>query len=456
MSERILVVDDERLIRWTLREALVAAGYEVEEAESVTTGRAAARAGHFDAALIDFRLPDGDGLTLMMDIREHQPELPVIIVTAYSSVEAAVPAIKAGASDYIAKPFELEALLFSVRRALDESHMRRRLSTELDHHRTRYSVDSIIGESPAIAEIKALVRRVAQTSSSTVLLLGESGVGKDLVARALHFESSRAARPFVNITCTAIPEGLLESELFGHESGSFTSAGSKKKGLFELAEGGTVFLDEIGDMSPTLQSKILRVLEEKSFKRVGGTSDIRVDVRIIAATNCDLAQLVDSGKFRRDLYYRLNVVPITLSPLRERREDIHVIAEHFASGFIREFRRAKLTLSAGAHAALRAYHWPGNVRELRNVIERAVLLAPGPEVDAKDLLLTNPATGATKAPGEPYAYPCTLHDAERSLVERALGETSGNLTRAGEILGISRDQLRLKLRKHNLDKEDHS
>lgn len=452
MNARILVVDDERLIRWTLREALTPAGYEVIEADSLAAARAVAKTGDIEAALVDFRLPDGDGLALMGELREMMPGLPVIIVTAYSSIEAAVPAIKAGASDYIAKPFEVEALLFSVRRALEESQMRRRLSTELDHRRTQFSIASIVGEGPAISAVKDLVRRVAASPSSTVLLLGESGVGKDLVARALHFESARAARPFVNVTCTAIPDGLLESELFGHEAGAFTNAGTRKKGLFELAESGTVFLDEIGDMSPVLQSKLLRVLEEKAFKRVGGTSDLRVDVRIIAATNGDLATLVEEGKFRRDLYYRLNVVPIVLPPLRARREDIAVLARHFVAGFIREFRRSSLSLSEAALAALAAHDWPGNVRELRNVLERAVLLAPGPEIGPDDLLLAPvrpaAATARSEAPGG------TLFEAEQRMIERAMAETGGNLTRAGEILGISRDQLRLKLRKHGLERGD--
>lgn len=448
MRARILIVDDERLIRWTLREALAPDGFEVVESESLATARAAAKSADFDVALVDFRLPDGDGLTLMAELREMMPGLPVIIVTAYSSIEAAVPAIKAGASDYIAKPFEVEALRFSVRRALEESHMRRRLSAELSDRRAQFSIASIVGESPTLLAIKQLVRRVAASPSSTVLLLGESGVGKDLVARALHFESSRAARPYVNITCTAIPEGLLESELFGHEAGSFTNAGTRKKGLFELAESGTVFLDEIGDMSPALQGKLLRVLEEKAFKRVGGTADVRVDVRIVAATNGDLEALVDSGKFRRDLYYRLNVVPILLPPLRERTEDIAPLAQHFISVFAREFRRSPLALTASASAALNAHPWPGNVRELRNVIERAVLLAPGPEITLEDLLLAPARMSVSDAaPAPPLT---SLFEAERLLVQRALAQSAGNLTRAGELLGISRDQVRLKIRKHQL------
>lgn len=451
MSTRILVVDDERLIRWTLCEALRPAGFEVVEAESLATARAMAKAGDIDAALVDYRLPDGDGLSLMAELRESMPGLPVIIVTAYSSIESAVPAIKAGASDYIAKPFEIEALLFSLRRALAESQLKRRFTSELNHRRTEFNVDAIIGHSAAIQSVKALVRRVAASPSSTVLILGESGVGKDLVARALHFESDRAAHPFVNVTCTAIPEGLLESELYGHEAGSFTNAGMRKKGLFELAESGTVFLDEIGDMSPALQSKLLRVLEEKAFKRVGGTADIRVNVRIIAATNADLTALVNEGKFRQDLYYRLNVVPIHLPPLRERGEDIEPLAMHFVQTFAREFKRAPLALAPSALKALRAHHWPGNVRELRNIIERAVLLAPGPEIQSDDLLLAAP--GGKRAADSSTWPLTTLAEVERELLRRAMAETDGNLTRAGEILGITRDQVRLKLRKHQLDSE---
>lgn len=451
MKQRILIVDDERLIRWSLREALEGAGYEVVEADSVTAAMPHAQLANLDAALLDYRLPDGDGLTLMHALRATMPELPVMVITAYSSVEAAVPAIKAGANDYIAKPFEMDALLFSVRRALDESNMRRRLSADVSAKRSQYNLDAVVGESAAIQEIKNFIRRISTVSNSTVLLLGESGVGKDLLARALHFESARAAHPFVNITCTAIPESLLESELFGHEAGSFTSASTRKKGLFEMAESGTVFLDEVGDMSPALQSRLLRVLEERAFKRVGGSADIRVNVRIVAATNADLGAMVEAGTFREDLYYRLNVLPLHVPPLRERREDIPLLASHFAAGFAREFRRPPVTFTDSATKQLMAHNWPGNIRELRNVIERATLLATGTTIDLPDLQLRL-ANRPPKVDARTLRFPCTLADAERFLLEQALQQADNNLTRAGEILDLSRDQVRNKLRKHGLER----
>jgi transcriptional regulator with PAS, ATPase and Fis domain len=317
-----------------------------------------------------------------------------------------------------------------------------------------FSLDRVVGESPPMQAVKALLRKVATTPASTVLLGGESGTGKDLAARSLHYSSDRAAGPFMHITCTALPESLLESELFGHEKGAFTDARQQKRGLFERAHRGTVYLDEIGDMTPALQAKLLRFLEEKAFKRVGGADDIRVDVRVIAATNRDLEDAMRKGAFREDLYYRLNVLPVVMPPLRERTGDVALLARYFLDTFNQEFRKSVTGLSPGALRLLEAHSWPGNVRELKNAVERAVLLAEGDELGADDFLALGP--GADRGEGEGgFRLPAgglDIHEVERSLVEQALARTGGNQTRAGELLGLNRDQIRYRIEKFKLGK----
>lgn len=314
MAERILIVDDEKLIRWSLGESLRKAGYDVAEAEDGQSAETALRQGGIDLVLLDLRLPDMDGLSVMRRLHESLPGLPVIIITAYSSVAGAVEAMKCGAADYITKPFDLDELLIVVRRVMEHASIRQRLSRHAAEQKARFGLANVIGQSPPMEAVKELVRRVARGGSAGVLLLGESGSGKDLIARAIHCESDRAEGPFVNVTCTALPENLLESELFGYEKGAFTDARTMKKGLFEIAHGGTMFLDEIGDMPPALQAKLLRVLEEKAFKRIGGTQDIHVDARIVAATHRDLEEAIRTGRLREDLYYRLSAVPIHIPP----------------------------------------------------------------------------------------------------------------------------------------------
>lgn len=448
MSARILVVDDEKLIRWSLRERLTADGYQVLEAEDIATALSLLKGQSVDLALIDLRLPDGDGIHLMRQGHRLRPDLTVLIITAHSSIQNAVEAMKSGAYDYVSKPFDMDELSLTVRRALESQTMRRTLSTEIEQKKKRFGIASLIGDSEKSRAIKDIVCRVAASDSTTVLLLGETGSGKDMIARAIHYESARVEKPFMNITCTAMPETLIESELFGYEEGAFTNAKGQKAGLFELAHNGTVFLDEIGDMPPNLQAKLLRVLEEKTFRRIGGTGDIHVDCRVIAATNRDLAHMIEEGKFREDLYYRLSTVPILLPPLRDRGEDIPQLAEHFLDVYMRKFARVFTGFSETAMNKLLAYAWPGNVRELRNVIERAVLLSLGDTIEAHDIVL-----GRVENPTQarhPVILPpggLKLSEVERSLVEQALERTQGNQTQAAALLGISRDQMRYKIEK---------
>ena len=336
---RVLVVDDEQLIRWSLAERLRADGHDVVEAGTAAEALEQAQAG-IDLALLDYKLPDEDGLVVLRKLRELDPDVLAIMLTAHKGVETVVEAMKAGAFDYATKPFDLEDVALRVSRALGNDAAAPRASDAEGHaSASPHGLNSIIGESPAMQRLKALVRRVATSPSSTVLLTGESGTGKDLIAKVVHYLSSRAGRPFVNITSSAMPEHLLESEMFGHERGAFTDARQQKRGLLEQADEGTVFLDEIGEMVPALQSKLLRFLEEKAFRRVGGAADMRVDVRVIAATNRDLEEQVTAGKFREDLFYRLNVLRIEVPPLRERVDDVPLLAQHFVETFAREFKR---------------------------------------------------------------------------------------------------------------------
>jgi len=451
VAERILVVDDEKLIRWSLREHLTGEGYEVLEAENGATAARFVEEGAFDLALIDVRLPDTDGMALLTAISETLPDVPVIIVTAFSTVDGAVDAMKSGAFDYVTKPFNMEELSIAVKRALETTQLRRKVSEQVDIEKARFGLGNVIGKSPGMLRIKELVERIAQSETTTVLLLGESGTGKDMIARAIHYESNRVDAPFMNITCTALPESLLESELFGYEKGAFTDAKTQKRGLFELADGGTVFMDEIGDMTPALQAKLLRVLEDKAFKRIGGSKDISVDIRVIAATNSDLEKAIEKNAFREDLYYRISIVPVYIPPLRERPEDIPLLANHFITLYNTEFRRSVQSLSAEALDRIQRYDWPGNVRELRNVIERAVLLGAGDVIAPDDIQLGRSVLGPkTKQDRYVVRLPengCNLADVETDLVRQALQRTNGNQTQAAKLLGLTRDQIRYKAAK---------
>ena len=444
----ILVVDDEPLIRWSLSERFKSDGYDVLEAE---TGAAALERLHdgVDLVVLDYRLPDTDGLSVLRDIKKHDPDILVILLTSFVSVETAVEAMRLGAFHFANKPFNLDEISATVLRALETTRLRREVKALRANEARPYSLTRIVGTSKAITDLRAHVAKVAASPASTVLLTGESGTGKDLIAKVIHYASDRASRPFMNITCSALPEQLLESELFGHERGAFTDARMQKRGLLESADGGTVFLDEISEMVPALQAKLLRFLEEKSFKRVGGAADIRVDVRVIAATNRKLDDEVTKGRFRADLFYRLNVLPIPLPPLREHAEDAPLLAEFFVDGFNEEFKRRIEGLTPAAAALLQSYGWPGNVRELRNVVERAMLLAEGPRLDDRDFA----ALKGNLASANGFELPASgvnFDEVERSLVVQALKRSGGNQTRAAALLGMNRDQIRYRIEKFGL------
>jgi len=446
--ETILVVDDEQLIRRSIAKRLSVAGYTVLEAENGKVALEQAARG-VDLAILDYRLPDLDGLTVLKQIRQIDADVLVILLTAYASVETAVEAMKLGAYHFMNKPFDLEALTTMVEQALETTRLRREVRQLRATQAEPYSLERMVGESAPLREFKSLLKRVATSPTSTVLLTGESGTGKDLTAKILHYSSARATRPFVNITCSALPETLLESELFGHERGSFTDARQQKKGLFEQADGGTVFLDEIGEMTPHLQAKLLRFLEEKTFRRVGGSVDIHVDVRVVAATNRNLEDEVRSGRFREDLFYRLNVVPLALPPLRAHVDDLPALVSYYVDVFNREFKKNVRGVSAATMKLLTAYGWPGNVRELRNATERAMLLSTGDTLEPADFPIATAEGTATHAIGLP-PQGLDLEETEKSLVLQALERTGWNQTRAAKLLGLNRDQIHYRIEKFKL------
>jgi two-component system response regulator AtoC len=447
----ILVVDDEPLIRFALHERLTDDGYRVIEADTAAAAIAKSDEG-VDLVLLDYKLPDSDGLEVLKHIRHHDPDTLVILLTAHASVDIAVEAMKQGAYHYANKPFNLDEISIVVEKALETTRLRREVRTLRASQAQPYSFDRIVGEGPAVVSVKTLLRKIASSPASTVLLTGESGTGKDLAAKVLHDNSARAPKPFMNITCSALPEALMESELFGHERGAFTGADRLKRGLFEAADGGTVFLDEIGEMVPGLQAKVLRFLEEKTFKRVGGAVDIKVDVRVVAATNRNLQEEVKQGRFREDLFYRLNVVPIPLPALRDRAEDIPRLVEFYLDLYNTEFKKRVRGVSPEAMQQLQRYPWPGNIRELRNAVERAMLLSESLTLGAEDF--PGASAGALRL-GDKVELPASgldLEELERSLVVQALERTGWNQTKAAALLGLNRDQIRYRVEKFELER----
>lgn len=450
----VLVVDDEPLIRWSLVNRLKQEGYRTLEAGTADEAVALHREGA-DLVLLDYALPDANGLDVLKQVKESDPDTLVVMLTANTEVGVAVTAMKQGAFHYANKPFDLDEIVLLVEKALETTELRREVRSLRARQAQPYGLDSIVGASDVITSVRGLLHKVSVSPASTVLLTGESGTGKDLAAKVIHYSSTRAARPFMNITCSALPETLLESELFGHERGAFTGADRQKRGLIESADGGTVFLDEIGEMVPLLQAKLLRFLEEKMFKRVGGATDIKVDVRVIAATNRSLEEEVRKGRFREDLYYRLNVMAVPLPPLRERRGDIVLLINHYIDAFNTEFRKKIRGVSPSALDALRAYGWPGNVRELRNAVERAMLLSESAELNETHFpVLASPGGEVGSGMSLP-AGGINLDALERSLVVQALERSGWNQTRAATLLGLNRDQIRYRIEKFELAKPQH-
>ncbi len=442
MAHRILIVEDEEKLQRALELHLRSLGFEVVKADSAES--ALAEIDRADLILTDLRLPGMDGLELLARIRLTNSVSPVILMTAFGTVESAVEAMRKGANDFLTKPFSLDHLTTVVERALEVRALRdenRKLREELGH---RYDLNNIIGRSAPMQEVFQMVMRVA-AAKSTVLIAGESGVGKDLIARAIHYHSPRRERPFVKINCTAIPENLMESELFGYEKGAFTGASASKPGKFEEANTGTVFLDEIGDVTPSVQVKLLRILQERQFERLGSNKTVSIDVRVIAATNQDLRVALEQGTFREDLFYRLNVVPINMPPLRKRKEDIAYLAEYFVRKYGREAGRAMEGISAEALRVLEGHHWPGNVRELENVIERAVVLSHGTLLDAADIRIDDLHRRPVSSEDQFLPPGMTLEEYERYLIQESLRRADGNKSQAARLLGLTRNAFRYRL-----------
>ncbi|MBI5657927.1 MAG: sigma-54-dependent Fis family transcriptional regulator [Geobacter sp.] len=448
---RILVVDDEHLIRWSLEQNLKKQGYEVLTAGTGEDALKMVREDQPDLMLLDVQLPGINGLQVLEKVKEGDEDIVVIMVTAQGALETAVTAMRLGAYDYINKPFNLEEMAIVIKKALETSDLRREVASLRSEHK-KFGPPNIIGKSKHMGNVMEMMNKVAKSEASTVLIQGESGTGKELVAKWIHYASSRAEKPFVAINCAAVPSTLLESELFGHEKGSFTDAKVTKKGLFELADGGTVFLDEIGDMEVGMQAKLLRFLEDRNFRRIGGTKAISVDVRIISATNKDLLKAIEDKHFRNDLYYRLQVIPIYLPPLRERKDDILLLVQHFIEVFNREFNKCVKGVSSMAEKMLVDYGWPGNIRELKNVVERAIILGNEDtlllehlplEIVAKSSSSVTPPTTTFKLPPEGV----DIEEVEKELIRQALENCDWNQSKAAKKLSLGIDAFRYRMKK---------
>jgi DNA-binding NtrC family response regulator len=458
----ILIIEDEAKMRRLLELNLGEDGFKTLSAGDAETGLKLLASETVHLVLTDLKLPGISGLEFLQTAKQQNPALPIVVMTAFGSVETAVEAMKAGASDYVLKPFSLAEMRMVVHKELDNLRVREALAQSVAENRSlrealgqKYSHPNIVAISPKMQEVLATVERVAPTNS-TVLLGGESGVGKDLIARAIHEKSRRPSGPFIKINSTAIPENLLESELFGYEKGAFTGATTSKPGKFELADKGTIFLDEIGDVPPAIQVKLLRVLQEREFERLGGTRTIKVDVRLIAATNRDLRAALEDGTFREDLYYRLNVVPIDIPPLREHKEDIAGLVNLFLARFAKDSGSPEKIagISSAAMQLLAGHYWPGNVRELQNVIERACALASGDQLEASDIQLDSPRNRSNASSDRFLPDGMTLDQWEDEMIREALKRAAGNKSQAARLLGLSRNALRYRLSKIGIDDND--
>ena len=467
-SHRLLVVDDDPTIRRFLRDLLEANSHEVDEAADARSATQMLKAREYVLVLTDLMLPDGDGLEVLRAARARPYNPEVLVITAYGTIDSAVEAVRGGAFDYLTKPIATQKLLLTVDRAIERRTLKDEVSSLRRAVGERYSPQNLVAVSPAMRQVLDLVDVVAAADSG-ILIQGESGTGKELIARAIHFRGARAARPFIAINCAALPEALLESELFGYAKGAFTGAAAERKGLFEEADGGTLLLDEIGDMPMLLQGKLLRVLQEGEIRRVGSTSVGRVDVRILASTNKDLRALIGDGRFREDLFYRLNVIPLIIPPLRERREDIVPLCRHFLAVYAEKLGRVPQTLSPASEEIITRHDWPGNVRELENVMARAVTLTTSREISAEEFRMIFTLGGATTPPyaadlREPAGHAAggasslkgetagrTMQSAEKEMILRALQAADGNQTRAAQALDMGRNTLWRKMKKYGID-----
>jgi len=450
-NSKILVVDDEHLIRWSLEQSLLKQGYDVTTAASGEEAIRQVQDEPPELMLLDIQLPGMDGLEVLQKVKELDHDIIVVMVTALGVLETAVKAMRLGAHDYINKPFNLDELSIIVKKALETRQLRKEVAHLRSAQESKFGINNIIGDSRHMKQVLDMVRKVAKSDASTVLIQGESGTGKELIARAIHMESSRKDKPFMAINCAALPETLLESELMGHEKGAFTDAKTQKRGLFEMTDGGTIFLDEIGDMDLGMQAKLLRVLEERTFRRVGGTKEIPVDVRVVSATNQELLKKIEDKTFRNDLYYRLQVIPIYLPPLRERRDDIMPLVEFFIRYYNKEFAKSVAGVSQMARKFLEEYEWPGNVRELRNIIERAIILE-----NEETLMLEHLPRELISKTGDLGSGPLSLRippegidieDVERELIRQALENSEGNQSKAAKMLHLGIDAFRYRMKK---------
>jgi DNA-binding NtrC family response regulator len=473
-AEKIMIVDDERLVRWSLRQKCEEWGYQVIEAEAGEAALRLAEQESPDLALLDVRMPDLTGIEVLDQLKKNGSARAVIMITADPQLDDVKAALKLGAYDFVGKPIDFDELHVAIRNALEATSLRNEVEALRGEVRRGVGYDSVVSVSPKMTELMNFVKKVASSEATTILIQGESGTGKDLIAKAIHYESSRHEKPFVAINCSAIPETLMEAELFGHEKGAFTDAKQMKKGLFEVADGGTLLLDEIGELSPLLQAKLLRVLEDQVIRRVGGVRDMQVDVRVIAASNRDLEKAVRESQFRQDLYYRLAVIAIFIPPLRDRKEDILPLVSFFIDRYNRRFKKSIRGITDDTRNLILSHNWPGNVRELRNTIERGMILEE--EMFLRPVYLpfsvgesggrtlferTSPADGGRTLPNGrslPRLYipegGTSLEEVEHSMVELAMGQANGNQTNAAKLLDISRDALRYKLKKFGLVRGD--